>query len=45
MKFKKNSIFSPFFYQIYIDQDYKKIKDKLIEKIIHQSIDEGVTEY
>jgi uncharacterized protein (TIGR02466 family) len=45
MKFKKNSIFSPFFYQIYIDQDYKKIKDKLIEKIIHQSIDEGVTDY
>ena len=30
------------------DKIYKtitKIKDKLIEKIIHQSIDEGVTEY
>lgn len=38
MKFKKNSFFSPYFYQISLNKDYSKIKDEIIKKIMHQAL-------
>lgn len=41
MKFKKHSIFSPYFYQVSLDEDCSELRKSLIDKIIQISLLEG----